>query len=266
MLMTKEFMEALGVYLKSAFAPMVERLKALEERQPQKGDPGEKGETGEKGEAGESVKGDPGEPGKDGQNGRDGKDGESITGPKGDSGDQGIKGDSVKGDKGEKGDTGDSGEKGEPGENVKGEPGADGKSVSIDDLTPWLNTWLDSNFAKWALGIERRVYEGAERAIAAMPRPKDGKDGIQVEDMVLDGRTLKLMAGDKVLKQLNLPIPVYRGVWTDKEVYEQHDMVTFGGNVWNAAKSDKLQEKPGTAGNDSWVLAVRKGRDGKDAS
>jgi hypothetical protein len=140
-----------------------------------------------------------------------------------------------------------------------GEPG---KSVSAEELTPWLEAWLDANFSKWALTAERRVFDLGEKAVAAMPRPRDGRDGPGIDDVYLDGRALKWKMPDGSVKGFTIPIPIYKGVFEDDGDYEVHDMVTFGGSVWVAVSADCSKAKPGT--NESWKLAVKKGRDGRD--
>lgn len=59
------------------------------------------------------------------------------------------------------------------------------------------------------------------------------------------------------------PVPTYKGVYDKDAEYQVGDMVTQDGSVWhcNAAVAG---EKPG--GNEFWTLAVKRGRDGKDAT
>lgn len=59
------------------------------------------------------------------------------------------------------------------------------------------------------------------------------------------------------------PVPTYKGVYDKDAEYQAGDMVTQDGSVWhcNAAVAG---EKPG--GNEFWTLAVKRGRDGKDAT
>jgi hypothetical protein len=53
-----------------------------------------------------------------------------------------------------------------------------------------------------------------------------------------------------------------RGVFKDGTEYDKGDGVTWGGSFWIAQRD--TQSKP-DAGNGDWRLAVKKGRDGKDA-
>lgn len=145
--------------------------------------------------------------------------------------------------------------------------GADGSSVTLDDVRPIL----EAETARWQLEFERRATDTLQRAVEKMPAPangengKDGQDAAQLEtfDAVLDGRTLKLSlaAGDRVVtKEVNVPIPIYRGVFRSGSKYEESDMVTFAGAVWICMR-DTATKPP----SDDWKLCVAKGRDGKDA-
>lgn len=117
--------------MERGISAVADRVKALEARQPEKGDRGEKGEPGSHGERGE--KGIPGEAGAKGDIGAQGPAGE--RGPIGEKGDRGERGEpgefGQKGDRGEKGDPGEAGAQGpagpqgERGEN--GDPGRDGE-------------------------------------------------------------------------------------------------------------------------------------------
>lgn len=65
---------------------------------------------------------------------------------------------------------------------------------------------------------------------------------------------------DEAIKQL--PTPVYRGVFDRDASYKSGDFVTHKGSVWhcNAATDG---DAPGAS--DAWTLAVKCGRDGRDA-
>jgi len=55
----------------------------------------------------------------------------------------------------------------------------------------------------------------------------------------------------------------YKGVYAAGEVYDVGSLVTCGGSLWHCDRLTKA--KPGEAA-DCWTLAVKKGRDGKDAT
>lgn len=152
-----------------------------------------------------------------------------------------------------------------------GRDGIDGKSVTLDDVRPMLEMEL----AKWQLDFERRAQDVLQRAIDRMPAPKDGRDGkdgangrdaFQLEDIELsvadDDRTLTLAfvrEGARVERSIRLNHPIYRGIWKEG-AFKKGDSVTFGGSLF-IAKRD-TDSKPET--DDSWQLAVKRGRDGRD--
>jgi hypothetical protein len=151
----------------------------------------------------------------------------------------------------------------------------DGKSVSIDDviaaITPRLEDRIEATLAKAVLDFERRAQGVLERAIAGIPKPKDGRDGLdlrhftakQVEDRTV---TLTLSDGDRTEHvHLTFPVVIDRGVYSDSGkpgggLYEKGDGVTFGGSFW-IAQVDGPEGAPGVSKD--WRLAVKKGRDGK---
>lgn len=113
------------------------------------------------------------------------------------------------------------------------------------------------------VALERRAGE----MIAALPKPRDGKDGVDgigFDDMTCeirdDGVFLVWDKGDLV-KEARLPIPIDRGVFKEGQTYRQGDGVTWGGSFWIAQV--ETADKPDTG--KGWRLAVKKGRDGKDA-
>jgi len=259
-------------YCGKAVAPILERLTALEQRQPEKGEKGEPGEpglTGERGPPGESIKGEKGEPGErgekgdagsdgrdgvDGKDGRDGIDGKSITiedvRP--------IVEDFLKSFP-------------SPQNGRDGERGTDGKSVAVDDVLPHFHQAFD----KWALDFERRAQDIHTRLLASFDKPKDGKDGTDGKDGVNglgfddmrvehDGErsfTLIFERGEQRKEfAFTVPVVLERGVYKSDRTYERGDAVTADGSYWIAQK-DAPQGKPGQSPD--WRLAVKKGRDGK---
>ena len=85
-----------------------------------------------------------------------------------------------------------------------------------------------------------------------------------------DLRTLSIRLthtdGEVVERTLRSPSLVYRGVFReggdDGSGYQGGDAVTFGGSLWVALRA--TTSKPGE-GSPDWRLAVKKGRDGRDA-
>ena len=73
----------------------------------------------------------------------------------------------------------------------------------------------------------------------------------------LEERITKLEEGSKGLE--------YRDVWDRSESYVKGDFVTHGGSLWACLRPASPGVSPGSAPT-TWRLAVKKGRDGKDAA
>lgn len=147
----------------------------------------------------------------------------------------------------------------------KGDKGDPGKSITLDDVLPVLKSMQ----AEWALDFERRAQALFQKAVEAIPKPKDGKDGtngIGWDDMQVefDGKrtvTLKWVKGDTTHEApIVFPLPVDVGFWKEGMTAEKGDGVTHGGSYWIAQKDTTVKPE---LGSDAWRLAVRKGRDGK---
>lgn len=110
--------------------------------------------------------------------------------------------------------------------------------------------------------VERMVAE----KVAAIPRPKDGVDGLGFEDLSVeyDGKrtfTLKFERGDKSKSySFKTPQQIYVGVYENGKQYEIGDTVTWAGSQWHCKKDTTA--KPNES--DDWTLSVKRGRDGKE--
>ena len=229
---------------------------------PKDGAPGEKGERGEKGEKGD--KGDRGEVGQRGE--------------KGDTGEGGKPG-----ERGEKGDAGDRGPVGERGE--KGEQGGAGKDADLATLRDIVAIAVKAAVADIPVpkdgapgkdaapvdmdAVASMLEVAVRRAVDALPKPKDGADGFSMKDVSIDlkedGRTIVfrfLVEGVEKSFEIVCPWQIYREVFKAGTRYQRGDSVTYGGSQWFARKD--TTQTPGTG--DDWVLAVKRGRDGKDGS
>lgn len=273
--------KAIREHVGKAFRTLADRIGALETKfaelpTPKDGRDGIDGKDGAPGERGEpGPQGVPGPAGRDGANGKDGVPGErgekgepGLPGPPGPAGTPGERGaDGVAGKDGARGPAGERGEAGPQGE--RGAPGVDGRSVTLDDVGPVI----EAAIAKGMLELERRGMDMIQRCIDRIEKPKDGapgkdgRDAFDLEDihaeLADDGRTLTLawVRGDeRVARQLTLPHVIYRGVHQQGKQYQRGDSVTFQGSTWIAMRD--TGSKPET--DDSWRLAVKRGRDGKD--
>jgi hypothetical protein len=99
---------------------------------------------------------------------------------------------------------------------------------------------------------------------------KDGKNGetFTLDDFDIlpdpDGRTFKFCftRGEEMHSfEFAFPVVLDRGVWKEG-TYQHGDAVTWAGSLWIAQRD--TDAKPDVA-DSGWRLAVKKGRDGKDA-
>lgn len=128
--------------------------------------------------------------------------------------------------------------------------GIDGKSVSFEEVRAM---------------VELAIRDG----LAKLPLPKDGKDGFGFDDLAMEsldgGRVLrfKFVRGEEVKTfDAVTSFTIDRGVYRDDLAALTGDAVTWGGSWWIAQRAS-CGERPGTS--DAWRLAVKHGRDGKDA-
>lgn len=147
------------------------------------------------------------------------------------------------------------------------------------------------------------IEEAVSKAVAALPVPQDGKDAANIVEALKDSGELVLTLQDGRLIRTGIrdgekgkdgfgfddmdacvldddrtielsfkrddeekaftfkwPTMIYRDVFKEGSEYQHGDVVTWGGSLWHCNQATK--DKPGT---DSWTLAAKKGRDGKDA-
>jgi len=128
---------------------------------------------------------------------------------------------------------------------------------------------FERRFSDLTLSWERQARDTFEKAADRMPKPKDGKDALSLEnfDMALgdDGRTVtvKMQAGETVIeKSVKIAAVIDRDIFKSDGAYEKGDGVSYGGSFW-IAKCDAPKGVPGS-GETDWRCAVKKGRDGKD--
>lgn len=234
------------------------------------GKDGEKGDRGEAGapgrdaniEAISALKGDPGEPGKDGKSvdpaevdriiseklaeivskypaPRDGKDGKDADMSVLRSELETMVAALPKPEKGEKGD-----------------PGKDGVSV-VDSI-------IDKD---GVLALSFSNGEVRKAGVVVGEKGEPGRDGLGFDDFRLDydgERTLSFVyeRGDaRREKSFDLPIPIYREVFTEGTAYKRGDSVTMGGSLFTATRD--TTDRPGQEGS-GWRMSVKRGRDGKD--
>jgi hypothetical protein len=196
---------------------------------------------------------------KDGKDGRDGINGEPGR-------------DGINGKDGAPGIDGKDGINGKDG--APGEKGLDGRDVSQDMVDLSVAKFLDPVAARIELNLERKTYEWLDRSrdelrkmFDAVPKPKDGRDGIGVKDLFIEydnNRTVsiksKTESGD-VVHEVYMPIPIYQDIWKADIDYAKNDLVTHDGSMWIALDNSK-NVRPGHM-QKAWKLIVKRGRDAK---
>jgi len=125
---------------------------------------------------------------------------------------------------------------------VVGKDGAEGKAVDMED-------------------VRRQIA----KAIDAIPKPKDGLDGMGFDDfdLILDetrGWLLRLVQGDRV-KEILIPIPWFKGNWEAGTTYPKGAGVRWDGHFWWALK--ETAEQPGE-GSSAWQIVVSRGKQGRE--
>ncbi len=202
------------------------RIETLEKRAPEKGEPGEPGKDGRDGKDGE--------PGQNGKDGVDGKDGVGLPGEKGADGRDGRDG-------------------------IDGKDGAGIADLMIDRDHSLVATFTDGRIKSLGRIVGADGKDGRDG--------ENGADGFGIDDLDFeyDGeRTFSVVfRRGQVEKEFGfmLPIVLDRGVYRDGEAYVKGDAVTWGGSLWIAQK-----DTTGKPDGGDFRLAVKRGRDGKDAS
>ena len=220
-----EFGKAMAAIVNEATAPLVKRIEELEARQPEKGD-----------------KGDPGEPAP------------PVESDVSDVVKELLSADGIKQLVGLEVDAFLT-------ENPP-PPGKDGKSVTLDDVS----LFLDAAIAKHVLELERRASETIARAIDKIPAPKDGRDGVDLTEVGLefDGERTVTVRGRTGEVSKRLPIPLWRGYWSQGVAAEKGDILTHNGTAYIAVVDNPKCEPDVGKYDHEWKVFTRKGRDGKD--
>lgn len=135
---------------------------------------------------------------------------------------------------------------------------------SVDEIA----ATFERRFSDLTLAWERQAKDTFDKALDRMPKPKDGRDALSLEDFDIslgdDGRTVtvKMVAGETVVeKSVKIASLIDRGVFKAESDYERGDGVSWGGCFY-IAKCDKPEGVPGV-GETDWRLAAKRGRDAK---
>lgn len=185
----------------------------------------------------------------------------------------------MQGPAGEKGERGNDGLPGAPGsrgeKGEKGDRGVDGRDADPELVRAEVQKALEAlpkpkDGRDGRDGLPGQQGEPGQRGADGI-NGKDGRDGVDGKDgfslddfdVQLVGRTFQFTfaSGDRrIERSIKVPFPVDQGVYKSGAEYEEGDVVTYGGSLW-IAKADTVDSPP----SDNWRLAVRRGKDGKDA-
>lgn len=158
----------------------------------------------------------------------------------------------------EKGERGEPGEKGERGDD--GAPGMNGIGLAdalIDNSGNLVLTMTDGSTKALGMVVGKDGENGQNGAPGAT-FTLDDFDIEQIDDRTF---TFKFQKENVVHSfEFEFPVPIMRGAWKEGS-YRKGDMVVWGGSLWTAMKETNAKPDSPDSG---WMIAARKGRDGKD--
>jgi hypothetical protein len=250
-LVVKELASVVKAHVSAAFAPLAERVKALEDRTPERGEKGDPGRDAEPVDVSavvdavvarllvsermetladlavvnalaEYLKENPVQHGRDGADGR----------------------------------AGDKGEKGDPGE--AGKDGAGVSDLLIDRDGNLVASMTDGRMKALGTVVGADGKPGRDGV--------DGKDGLSFEHATGSfdaerGFVLTLTNGQRSAEFV-LPYMRHGGFWSEGKAVKAGESWTTDGALWIAKRDTNA--KPCIEHKEDWILAARKGRDGKD--
>lgn len=270
--MMAELAPVIREFTTAALQPLLDRLAAVEQLQPIKGEPGQPGADGKDAEPvtqeqvvaavqsmqetiAETIRSyltaNPPSPGKDGKDGSNGKDADPVSAA--------MVLDAVKALP----DMIDHAvarylERNPP-QVEHGQPGLDGKDGN--DGVGLAGAFIDRD-GNLAITLSNGEVKNLGPVVG-----RDAEPGLGFEDMseelADDGRTIvrRYSRGDQVKEfRHRISVVLDRGIYKSETTYQPGDGVTWAGSFWIA--QEETTEKPD--GGKGWRLAVKRGRDGKD--
>ncbi|MCV4343241.1 phage portal protein [Pseudomonas capsici] len=142
-----------------------------------------------------------------------------------------------------------------------GDPGRDALQLEILPEIDGEKSYVRGSYAKHLGGLWRSFERTS--GMKGWECIVEGVGSVAVEQA--GGRGFELMmtlsSGAEIRKRLDLPVMIYRGVFSPGE-YLPGDTVTWAGSLWHCDES--TCDKPGELGSKGWRLAVKRGRDGKN--
>lgn len=144
-----------------------------------------------------------------------------------------------------------------------GDPGRDALQLEILPEINGEKSYVRGTYAKHLGGLWRsfertsgmKGWECIVEGVGSAAVEQTGERGFEM--------SLVLSSGAEVRKKLDLPVMIYRGVFSPGD-YLPGDTVTWAGSLWHC--EDPTSDKPGETSSKGWRLAVKRGRDGKDGT
>lgn len=150
-----------------------------------------------------------------------------------------------------------------------GEPGRDALQLEILPAIDSAKGYARGTWAKHDGGIVR-AYRNTDPIVGELDRAGwevvvDGVKSTAIErtDVRAFRFVIERTSGAKSALDCAFPVLIDRGRHSEEKEYETGDVVDWSGSMWIAQAPSKGVEP--RAGADEWRLAVRRGRDGKDA-
>lgn len=142
-----------------------------------------------------------------------------------------------------------------------GDPGRDALQIEILPEIEGEKSYVRGTYAKHRGGLWRsfertsgmKGWECIVEGVGSAEVEQAGERGFEL--------ALVLSSGVEVRKKLDLPVMIYRGVFSPGD-YLPGDTVTWAGSLWHC--EEPTSDKPGEPASKGWRLAVKRGRDGKD--
>lgn len=142
-----------------------------------------------------------------------------------------------------------------------GEPGRDGAHLEILPAIAQDKSYPRGTYAKHDGGLWRS-FECTD-GMRGWECIVDGVADVKLEAVEREFTvTTRRSSGAEEVKTITLPVMLYRGVYKEGQEYLGGDTVTWGGSLWHC--DSNTVDKPGELGSKGWTLAAKRGRDGKD--
>jgi hypothetical protein len=95
--------------------------------------------------------------------------------------------------------------------------------------------------------------------------PETNGEGRSADDRIANLQREVSLLRSRCKELENRPTLEYRGVWDSGTTYQAGNVVTCKGSMWHCQEATRSQPGEAGAASRAWVLAVKRGADGKGA-